>query len=108
MKILDRQPIPKEHTSLRFGGRFITLRPNQILVWMSVHLSGVAVPRTAPSVTPRALAISASDWPFGFKVLSATRSSGLSLTGMVGPSRPWPGCRVRLNNPEPSVPDTRS
>ena len=44
MKILDRLPIPKERTSLRFGGRHITVHPNQILVWVSVHLSGVLAP----------------------------------------------------------------
>lgn len=44
MKILDRLPIPKDHTSLGFNGRNITVRPSQILVWVSVHLSGVLLP----------------------------------------------------------------
>ena len=44
MKILDRLPIPGERTSLRLGDRFVTVHRDQILVWVSVHLSGV--PRT--------------------------------------------------------------
>jgi hypothetical protein len=44
MKILDRLPITEERTSLGFGGRYITIHPNQALVWVSVHLSGVLVP----------------------------------------------------------------
>jgi hypothetical protein len=44
MKILDRLPIPKERTSLRFGGRYITIHADQIVVWMSVHMSGVLAP----------------------------------------------------------------
>jgi hypothetical protein len=44
MKILDRLPIPKEPRSLRFGDRHITLRRDQILVWVSVHLAGVFKP----------------------------------------------------------------
>ena len=44
MKVLDRLPITAERTSLRFGGRYVTIRADQILVWMSVHLSGVLVP----------------------------------------------------------------
>src|SRR5512135_1225541 len=48
--------------------------------------------RTAPSVMPRALAIWELDCPLLFKVLRATRSSGLSLTGMAGP----PGDRVSI------------
>src|SRR5262245_54056390 len=44
MKILDRLPIPKDRTSLRFGGRYVTIRADQIPVWVSIHLSGVLVP----------------------------------------------------------------
>ncbi len=44
MKILDRLPILNEHTSVRFGDRYVMIRANQILVWMSVHLPGVLVP----------------------------------------------------------------
>jgi hypothetical protein len=44
MKILDRLPITKDRESLRFGDRYLTIYPNQILVWVSVHLSGVLVP----------------------------------------------------------------
>src|SRR5262249_10080118 len=44
MKILDRPPIPEDRTSLRFGDRYITIHANQILVWVSVHLSEVVVP----------------------------------------------------------------
>ncbi len=46
MKILDRLPIPKERTSLRFGGRYVTVHPNQILVWVSVHMAGPLEPET--------------------------------------------------------------
>ena len=45
MKLLDQLPISDERTSLRFGGRYITVRHNQILVWMSVDLSGIVVPQ---------------------------------------------------------------
>ncbi len=44
MKVLDRLPIPQERTSLRFGDRYVTIHANQILVWVSVHLSGVLAP----------------------------------------------------------------
>jgi len=44
MKILDRLAIPEDRTSLRFGDRYVTIHANQILVWVSVHLSGVLVP----------------------------------------------------------------
>jgi hypothetical protein len=44
MKILDQLPISTERTSLRFGGRFITVLPNQILVWVSVHMAGPVEP----------------------------------------------------------------
>jgi hypothetical protein len=44
MKILDRLPILKERTSLRFGDRYVTAHRNQVLVWVSVHLSGVLEP----------------------------------------------------------------
>src|SRR5436190_23022677 len=44
MKILDRLPIPEDRTSLRFGDRYVAIHANQILVWVSVHLSGVLVP----------------------------------------------------------------
>jgi hypothetical protein len=44
MKILDRLPITKERTSLRFGDRSTSARPDQMVVWMSVHLAGVLEP----------------------------------------------------------------
>ena len=44
MKILDRLPIPGERTSLRFGDRHVTVHRDQILVWVSVHLSGALEP----------------------------------------------------------------
>lgn len=44
MRILDRLPIAETRTSLRFGGRSITVHRNQLLVWVSVHLSGVLKP----------------------------------------------------------------
>jgi hypothetical protein len=65
MRILDRLPISQEHTSLRFGGRHITVRPNQILVWMSVHLSGVRVPE---GNTPRFPALLDTGNNFGFSM----------------------------------------
>ena len=44
MKILDRLPIPEDRASLRFGGRYVTVHRDQILVWVSVHLAGVLEP----------------------------------------------------------------
>jgi hypothetical protein len=44
MKILDRLPITEERASLGFGGRYITVHPNQVLVWVSVHLPRVLMP----------------------------------------------------------------
>ena len=44
MKILDRLPISEERTSVRFGERYVTLLPDQILVWVSIHLAGVSQP----------------------------------------------------------------
>src|SRR4051812_9124707 len=44
MKILDRLPISEKRTSLRFGDRSVTVRHNQILVWLSVHLAGAVEP----------------------------------------------------------------
>ena len=44
MKILDRLPIPQEPTSLQFGDRYVTVRRDQVLVWVSVHLSGALEP----------------------------------------------------------------
>jgi hypothetical protein len=41
MSILDRLPIQQERASLRFGDRHVTVHRDQILVWVSVHLSGV-------------------------------------------------------------------
>src|SRR5262245_16317523 len=39
-------PIAETRTSLRFGGRHLTVHHNQLLVWVSVHLSGVLEPET--------------------------------------------------------------
>jgi hypothetical protein len=36
MKILDRLPISEERTPVRFGDRYVTVLPDQILVWVSV------------------------------------------------------------------------
>jgi hypothetical protein len=44
MKVLDRLPIPGERTSLRFGGRYVTVHRSQVMVWVSVHLSGALEP----------------------------------------------------------------
>ena len=44
MKVLDRLPIPENRASLRFGDRYIAIHANQILAWVSVHLSEVVVP----------------------------------------------------------------
>jgi hypothetical protein len=65
MKILDRLPISKDRTSLRFGGRYVTIRADQILVWMSVHLSGVLVPEEN---IPRFPALLDTGNNFGFSV----------------------------------------
>ncbi len=44
MKILDQLPIAETRTSLRFDGRYITVHHNQLVVWVSVHLSGALEP----------------------------------------------------------------
>jgi hypothetical protein len=44
MKILDQLPITDTRRSLPFGGRYITVHNDQLLVWVSVHLPGVLVP----------------------------------------------------------------
>jgi hypothetical protein len=44
MKIIDRLPIPDKRTSLQFQNRYTTIHRNQILVWVSVHLSGALEP----------------------------------------------------------------
>jgi hypothetical protein len=63
MKILDRLPITKDRMSLRFGDRFISARPDQILVWMSVHLPGVLEPEQS---IPRFPALLDTGNNFGF------------------------------------------
>ena len=65
MKILDRLPIPEDRTSLRFGDRYVTIHANQILVWVSVHLSGVLVPEEN---IPRFPALLDTGNNFGFSV----------------------------------------
>ncbi len=65
MKILDRLPIPEERTSLRFGDRYVTVHRNQILVWVSVHLSGVLEPEEN---IPRFPALLDTGNNFGFSV----------------------------------------
>ncbi len=65
MKILDRLPIPEDRTSLRFGDRHVTIHANQILVWVSVHLSGVLVPEEN---IPRFPALLDTGNNFGFSV----------------------------------------
>jgi hypothetical protein len=44
MKILDRLPIPENRTSLQFGNKYATVHRNQVLVWVSVHLTGAPEP----------------------------------------------------------------
>jgi len=44
MKILNRLPIAAERTDVRFGDRYVTIRPDQILVWVGIHLSGFLRP----------------------------------------------------------------
>ncbi len=44
MKILDRLPISAKRTPVQFGDRHVTLLPDQILVWVSVHLADVSQP----------------------------------------------------------------
>jgi hypothetical protein len=65
MKILDRLPIPENRTSLRFGDRYVTIHANQILVWVSVHLSEVLVPEEN---IPRFPAVLDTGNNFGFSV----------------------------------------
>jgi hypothetical protein len=55
MKILDQLPITREHSSLRFGERYLVIHANQILVWVSVHLPGILVPETNIPMFPALL-----------------------------------------------------
>src|SRR4029078_10220552 len=48
-------PIPEDRTSLRFGGRYVTIHANQILVWVSIHLSGLLVPEETIPTFPALL-----------------------------------------------------
>jgi len=65
MKILDRLPIPEDRESLRFGNRYVTIHPNQILVWVSVHMSEVLMPE---KTIPKFPALLDTGNNFGFSV----------------------------------------
>ena len=65
MKILDRLPIPGDRRSLRFGDRYVTIHANQVLVWVSVGLSGVLTPEAN---IPRFPALLDTGNNFGFSV----------------------------------------
>ncbi len=65
MKILHRLPITEERTSLRFGGRYITVRSSQVLVWMSVHMAGVLEPEPSIPMFPALLDTGSN---FGFSI----------------------------------------
>jgi hypothetical protein len=65
MKILDRLPVSEQRSSLRFGGRFVTIHRDQIPVWVSVHLSGVLEPE---ELIPKFPAIRDTGNNFGFLV----------------------------------------
>jgi hypothetical protein len=43
-KILDRLPIVEKATSLQFGDKYITVRRDQIRVWVSIDLAGLLRP----------------------------------------------------------------
>jgi hypothetical protein len=47
MKILHRLPISEKRTSLRFGDRYVTVRHDQILVWVIVHLAKIREPESS-------------------------------------------------------------
>jgi hypothetical protein len=65
MKILDRLPTSEKRASLRFRERHVTIRANQILVWVGVHLSEVLVPE---ETVPRFPALLDTGNNFGFSV----------------------------------------
>jgi hypothetical protein len=65
MKLLDRLPILENRESLRFGDRYVTIHANQIVVWVSVHLSEVLVPEEN---IPRFPALLDTGNNFGFSV----------------------------------------
>ena len=65
MKILDRLPISERRESLRFGDRYVTVRTNQILVWMSVHMGGLLEPEES---VPRFPALLDTGNNFGFSI----------------------------------------
>ncbi len=55
MKILDRLPITEERASVRFGDRHVMVLPDQILVWVSVHLAGALQPEANIPLIPALL-----------------------------------------------------
>ena len=65
MKILDRLPIQDQPTSLRFGAKYITVRRDQVLVWMSVHLARMLEPETS---IPKFPALLDTGNNFGFSI----------------------------------------
>jgi hypothetical protein len=65
MKILDRLPITETRTSQRFGDRSITVHRNQILVWVSVNVSGGLEPEEN---IPRIPALVDTGNNFGFSI----------------------------------------
>jgi hypothetical protein len=83
MKILDRLPISSDRSSPGFGGRYITLHRNQILVWVSVQPAGGLEPEAN---APRLPALLDTGNNFGFSV----RDRQL---------REWAGIRPELLKP---------
>ena len=58
-------PITDDRTSLRFGDRYVTARPDQILVWVSVHMAGPLEPEES---IPRFPALLDTGNNFGFSM----------------------------------------
>lgn len=55
MKILDRLPISEKRTSLQFGNKYVTVRRNQVLAWVSVHLAKTLEPESSIPKSPALL-----------------------------------------------------
>jgi hypothetical protein len=111
MKILDRLPIPGERTSVRFGDRHVTVLPDQIPVWVSVHLVGVLQPEANIPRIP-ALLDSGNNFEFFLQHRHLRDWAGIDPAGLrsLGASeingRPVP-CHEATIWLYPNVPGTR-
>jgi len=77
MKILNRLPIASERTSIRFGDRYVTVRPDQILVWVGIHLTGILRPEANLPRIPASLD-SANNFDFSLEYRQLREWAGIA------------------------------